>query len=114
MLAPLLAAWLSQPRVHHTPPLSLAQTMFLRRIARKTWAYFERWVGPADHWLPPDNFQEAPGPIVAHRTSPTNIGLGLLANLAAADFAFISTGNFLGRTANTVTQPYCITHTHVQ
>ena len=101
MLAPLLAAWLSQPRVHHTPPLSLAQTMFLRRIARKTWAYFERWVGPADHWLPPDNFQEAPGPIVAHRTSPTNIGLGLLANLAAADFAFISTGNFLGRTANT-------------
>ena len=52
--------------------------------------------------MPPDNYQEAPGPIVAHRTSPTNIGLGLLANLAATDFGFISTGNFLGHAANHV------------
>jgi len=100
LLAPYFAWRLSVSRMRVAPTLTAAQTLYLRRIARKTWAFFEHWVGPADHWLPPDNYQLAPGPILAHRTSPTNIGLGLLANLAALDFAFISTGSFLGRTAN--------------
>ena len=100
LVAPLLAWWLSRPLTRRAPPLSAEQTLFLRRIARKTWAFFERWVGPADHWLPPDNYQQEPGPIVAHRTSPTNIGLSLLANLAATDFGFISTGTLLERTVN--------------
>ena len=52
-------------------------------VARRTWRFFETFVGPDDNWLPPDNFQEQPGAGVAHRTSPTNIGLALLANLAA-------------------------------
>ena len=100
LVAPLLAWWLSRPLARRAPPLSAEQTLFLRRIARKTWAFFERWVGPADHWLPPDNYQQEPGPLIAHRTSPTNIGLSLLANLAATDFGFISTGTLLERTAN--------------
>ncbi len=100
LLAPCLAWYLSRPQTHARPQLAIEQTLFLRRIARKTWAFFEQWVGPTDHWLPPDNYQETPGPLLAHRTSPTNIGLGLLANLAAADFAFISVGQFLERTAN--------------
>jgi hypothetical protein len=57
------------------------QAVFLRRIARKTWAYFEQFVVEEDHWLPPDNFQEQPGPVIAHRTSPTNIGIAQLAAL---------------------------------
>ena len=54
-----------------------------------------------NNWLPPDNFQETPAPIVAHRTSPTNIGLSLLANLAAHDFGYVTTGLLLSRTRNT-------------
>ena len=50
----------------------------LRLIARRTWRFFETFVTPADNMLPPDNFQEDPMPVVAHRTSPTNLGLYLL------------------------------------
>ena len=71
-------------------------------IARRTWAFFETFVGPEDHWLPPDNYQEQPALGVAHRTSPTNIGLALLANLAAYDFGYISAGRLIERTANTL------------
>jgi hypothetical protein len=46
-------------------------------------------VGPEDHWLPPDNYQEHPVAMLAHRTSPTNMGLALLANLTAYDFGYI-------------------------
>ena len=50
----------------------------LRQIARRTWSFFEEFVTQADNMLPPDNFQEDPSPVVAHRTSPTNLGLYLL------------------------------------
>ncbi len=99
-IAPLLAAWLSAPRTDAPVQLDAAQTLFLRKISRKTWAFFERFVSVEDHWLPPDNFQEQPGPVTAHRTSPTNMGLALLANLAAYDFGYIPAGVLLARTAN--------------
>ena len=41
--------------------------------------------------MPPDNFQEDPHPVVAHRTSPTNLGLYLLATVAARDFGWLGT-----------------------
>ena len=63
--------------------LNVAQILFLRQVARRTWYFFETFVGPKENWLPPDNFQEHPVATVAHRTSPTNMGLSLLANLAA-------------------------------
>jgi len=62
----------------------------LRLIARRTWRFFETFVGPEDHALPPDNFQEDPEPVVAMRTSPTNIGLQLLATTSAWDLGFIT------------------------
>ena len=74
------------PRQRALAPHERAQ---VRRLARKTWHYFETFVGPDDHWLPPDNFQEAPGRQLARRTSPTNIGMGLLSTLAARDLGFI-------------------------
>ena len=80
--------------------LTADQTIFLRKLARKTWAFFETFVGPEDHWLPPDNYQEHPVAVVAHRTSPTNMGLALLANLSAYDFGYISAGQLIERTAN--------------
>jgi cyclic beta-1,2-glucan synthetase len=101
LMAPVLAWWLSRPLVRREARLNAGQVVFLRKIARKTWAFFDRFVAAEDHWLPPDNFQEQPGPLIAHRTSPTNIGMALLANLSAWDFGFITAGGLLSRTANT-------------
>ena len=61
---------------------------YLRLTARRTWRFFEKFVTPSDHWLPPDNFQEEPVAVIAHRTSPTNIGLYLLSTVAAKDFGW--------------------------
>jgi cyclic beta-1,2-glucan synthetase len=61
----------------------------LRLIARRTWRFFETFVNEEEHHLPPDNFQEDPEPVVAHRTSPTNMGLYLLSTMAAHDFGWI-------------------------
>ncbi|MBK8162925.1 MAG: cyclic beta 1-2 glucan synthetase [Gammaproteobacteria bacterium] len=100
LAAPAIAWWLSRPLVRREVKLTVDQTIFLRKIARKTWGFFESFVVAEDHWLPPDNFQEHPGPVIAHRTSPTNMGLALLANLSAHDFGFIPAGSLIERTAN--------------
>ena len=92
ILSPLVAYWISlPPRRAGAEPLSSDDARALRLTARRTWRFFETFVGPEDHVLPPDNFQEEPEPIVAHRTSPTNIGLYLLSTIAAHDFAWIGT-----------------------
>ncbi len=98
--SPAIVWWISRPLARREARLTTEQTLFLRKISRKTWAFFETFVGPEDHWLPPDNFQEHPSAVVAHRTSPTNMGLALLANLSAYDFGYISAGQFIERTAN--------------
>src|SRR6266850_3467741 len=101
LVSPLGGWWLGRPLTAPIPRLSADQISFLQKLSRKTWAFFETFVGPEDHWLPPDNLQENPSPTVSHRTSPTNIGLALLANLSAYDFGYISSGQLLERTANT-------------
>jgi hypothetical protein len=100
--SPLIAWWISQPLVSTVPDLSAEQRLFLRASARRTWRYFTDFVGPDDNWLPPDNFQEYPEPIIASRTSPTNIGMSLLADLSAYDFAYLSAAELLQRTENTL------------
>ena len=70
-------------------PLTPKDRQYLRLIARKTWFFFETFVNSENHFLPPDNFQETPQPVVAHRTSPTNIGLYLLSILSTRDFGWI-------------------------
>ncbi|MBW8367064.1 MAG: cyclic beta 1-2 glucan synthetase [Arenimonas sp.] len=100
--SPLLMEWLGRPRARKAAALSSGQSDFLGRLARRTWLFFETHVGPDDHWLPPDNMQEHPAPVVAHRTSPTNIGLALLANLTALDFGYLSAGGMAARTAATL------------
>ncbi|WP_246120728.1 glycoside hydrolase family 94 protein [Chitinolyticbacter meiyuanensis] len=102
LVSPVLAWWFSLPIEHKEATLSQAQAQFLRGMARRTWAFFDHLVGPTDHWLPPDNYQQYRVVMVAHRTSPTNIGLGLLANLTAYDFGYISAGQLAFRTANTL------------
>lgn len=90
--APAMARWVSlPPREVGAGPVSPADARSLRLIARCTWRFFETFVSAEDHALPPDNFQEDPKPVVAHRTSPTNIGLYLLSTLAARDLGWIGT-----------------------
>ena len=98
--SPMITWWISIPLSPRTARLTADQTIFLRKVSRKTWAFFEAFVGLRDHWLPPDNYQEEPIAIVAHRTSPTNMGLALLANLSAWDFGYISTGQLMDRIGN--------------
>src|SRR5216683_3241715 len=90
--APAVARWISlPPQFHRASLLSPADVRALRLISRRTWRFFETFVSPADHSLPPDNFQETPKPVAAHRTSPTNIGLYLLSTVAARDFGWLGT-----------------------
>ncbi|MCL5736897.1 MAG: cyclic beta 1-2 glucan synthetase, partial [Actinobacteria bacterium] len=99
--APVVGWWISRPVRPPAAELSSQQQVFLRVLARRTWRYFSDFVGPEDHWLPPDNFQEYPAAAVAGRTSPTNIGMALLGCLVAHDFGYISTGELLRRTERT-------------
>lgn len=99
--SPVVAWWISRPLVAPAPGLSAGQQVFLRTTARRTWRYFEDFVGPEGNWLPPDNFQTFPAPKLAWRTSPTNIGMSLLADLAAVDFGYLTVGEFLHRVGNT-------------
>ena len=96
--APLLAAWFTAPELarwagHRSPArkqvITDRERKTLRMLARRTWRFFDTFVGPSDQWLPIDNHQEEPHEQTAHRTSPTNIGLALLATLAAYDFGYI-------------------------
>ncbi|WP_354673946.1 GH36-type glycosyl hydrolase domain-containing protein [Cupriavidus alkaliphilus] len=92
LTAPALALWTSRaPTVARRLALPGADVLALRLTARRTWRFFETFVTPADNMLPPDNFQETPKPAVAHRTSPTNIGLYLLSAIAARDFGWMGT-----------------------
>jgi len=96
--APFAAAWIASPAVAYwasrvsagnRPVVSDGDRQALRMTARRTWRFFEAFVTPADNMLPPDNFQEDPAPVLARRTSPTNIGLYLLSTAAAHDFGWI-------------------------
>jgi len=89
-IAPYVAHALSRPVTERRLPLGPEDRATFERVARDTWRYFERFMGSEHHGLPADNFQEAPEPRVAHRTSPTNIGMGLLTTLAAHDLGYIT------------------------
>lgn len=109
--AAMLTAWVLSPwaiRMTALPKksprrlLTNTQHNFLRRIVRITWRYFETFVGPQENWLPPDHYQEYPVKRIAHWTSPTNIGLSLLAGLSALDLGYLTPGSFMDRTAKTL------------
>ncbi|MDX2024039.1 MAG: glucoamylase family protein [Deltaproteobacteria bacterium] len=102
MFAPAASWWVSQPLRPAQPAMSKTDVAFLRMVARRTWRFFETFVGPDDNDLPPDNVQEDPPQGIAHRTSPTNIGMSLLANLAAFDFGYIAGKEVVARTQRTL------------
>lgn len=102
VISPYIAVRISQPISHSQKKISINQENSIRQLARSTWLYFEKFVGPDDHWLPPDHFQEDPRGIVAHRTSPTNIGLLILSTLSAWDLGYIGPQDIVLRVQNTL------------
>jgi cyclic beta-1,2-glucan synthetase len=109
---PFVMLWTAAPamarRISESPPAagrlpaSAEDRLGLRLVARRTWRYFETFVTDADRMLPPDNFQEDPRPVVAHRTSPTNMGLYLLCAVSARDFGWLGTLDSLERLEKTL------------
>jgi cyclic beta-1,2-glucan synthetase len=109
---PFLLVWLLSPLVAHLmnghkrrrliPELGREDRAYLRRVARETWRFFDDFVGPESHWLPPDNSQEALRIELAQRTSPTNIGLWLLSALGARDLGYLTTGQMVERALATL------------
>ena len=109
--APLLLLWLVSPEIalliggeyrSAIETLNAADRTFLRNLARRTWFYFETFAGPDDNWLPPDNYQTEPHEEIAHRTSPTNIGMLFLSSLTAWDLGHLGLPDLAARTRNTL------------
>ena len=100
--APMIVWRLGLPIKEKAVGLLAEQERFLHKTARKTWSYFEQFVTAGENWLPPDNYQEQPVAVIAHRTSPTNMGLSLLSMLAAWDFGYIDGGDLLVRCSHTL------------
>ncbi len=107
---PILALWLagpywawriSQPLAKFKLSLTADDYAFLASAARRTWRYFDTFACEREHWLAPDNYQEEPGGAIAARTSPTNIGMALLSNLAAHDLGYIPAPTMLDRIEKT-------------
>ncbi|MCG3181695.1 MAG: hypothetical protein BIFFINMI_04094 [Phycisphaerae bacterium] len=110
--APFLMLWMAAPLVNwwlYAEPepkparamLSASERRTVRRLARRTWRYFDDFVGPESYWLPPDNYQVSHIDHVAPRTSPTNIGLWLLSALAARDMGYLSVDQMIDRIGQT-------------
>lgn len=98
LAAPAVARWISLPRrTERVTEASADEQWMLLSTARRTWHFFERFVTAEDNHLPPDNFQEDPRAEIAHRTSPTNIGLYLLSATAAHDFGWLGTADLMER-----------------
>jgi len=96
--SPAIARWASlSPPVAGRLSVTELDAKTLRLTARRTWRFFETFVTVSDNMLPPDNFQEDPVPVIAHRTSPTNIGLYLLSTVSARDFGWTGTKDAVER-----------------
>lgn len=103
VVAPFIVYLIDKPIIERVDQdLTNTDRTMLRHIARKTWRYFDDFVGPQTHWLPPDNYQAALKIEIAPRTSPTNIGMWLLAVLSAYDFKYISCDNTIEKTLATL------------
>jgi cellobiose phosphorylase len=99
--------WISSPYLAYCISLKLPEyskdilkneeKTYLRKISRRIYAYYEDFVNEENNYLAPDNYQEKPFKGVAHRTSPTNIGMGLTSSIAAYDLGYITMAEFVDR-----------------
>ncbi|SDP07582.1 GH36-type glycosyl hydrolase domain-containing protein [Clostridium gasigenes] len=97
IFAPFLAYKISEIGFEVKEYLEEDDENFLRSLSRSIWAYYEDFVNEENNFLPPDNYQEKPFKGIAHRTSPTNIGMGLISNIMAYDLGYITMGEVINR-----------------
>ena len=102
IIAPIVAYYLSKPIIYKKEKLDTEEIRVLYDYAKRTWRYFDEFVNEENNYLPPDNYQEDPPNDLAHRTSPTNIGLALLAFITANDLGFISIREMIARLEKTI------------
>ncbi|MEI6132550.1 MAG: glucoamylase family protein [Bacillota bacterium] len=102
MFSPYIAYKISEDSLPPETSITSKDMNYLRILTRKTWRYFEEFANFKSHYLAPDNYQEDPPRGVAYRTSPTNIGMGLMAIISARDFGYISTTEMIEMISNTV------------
>ena len=102
IISPIIAFKISEICHDVKYDLNKEEEVYLRTVARRIWAYFEDFVNKESNWLPPDNYQEEPYKGIAKRTSPTNIGMGLMANLCAYKLGYIGRIEFIDRNKNMV------------
>lgn len=103
MMSPVVAWYISQPpSTDPVEPPTQEGIKSFRLISRRTWRFFTTFIQEEDNLLPPDNFQEDPKPVVAHRSSPTNFGLYLLSTVSAKDFGWIGIGEMVDRLESTL------------
>jgi cyclic beta-1,2-glucan synthetase len=104
--APVLLMWLAAPLIafQSSKPIHVRRVLLtaeerqeLRDLARRIWSFFETFVNEQEQWLPPDNYQEDPKPVIAHRTSPTNEGLYLVSALGARDLGYVGLHELVDR-----------------
>jgi cellobiose phosphorylase len=97
MFGPFLAYWLSKPQLDKKSEMIADERNYVRALAYDTWRFFENVVKKEDNWLPPDNLQVDPPKGIAHRTSPTNIGLLFGSTLVARDLGYLTTTELMDR-----------------
>ena len=100
-LSPVIAFIAGRPLRHRRAPVTPGERSTLRVLARQTWRFFDELIVADDNWLVPDNYQQNRREPVAHRTSPTNIGLQLLATVSAFDFGYVGEKELLDRLERT-------------
>lgn len=102
LFSPAVVWYACQPPKADIPELNSEQSLFLGKTARRTWAYFDDFITEENNWLPPDHYQQYPASKLADYTSPTNLGLGLLAGLTGSDFGFQTKGRAISVIGNTL------------
>ncbi|MDV4150698.1 glucoamylase family protein [Clostridium sp. AL.422] len=96
-IAPFVACRISKEELIIRERLEIEDEAFIREMSRRIWAYYEDFVNEENNYLAPDNYQEKPYKGVAYRTSPTNIGMGLISNVVAYDLGYLSIGEVIYR-----------------
>lgn len=91
ILTPLVMWHISKPKEDKKTleKLNKQEIDYVKKIAESTWRYFLDFMNKENNYLPPDNFQESRREKIVHRTSSTNIGLGLMTVISAYDLKFI-------------------------
>lgn len=99
-MTPYLAYYLGQSAKSEHRGFKENEVNELREYARRTWHFFEKYLNEEHSWLPPDNVQEEPFIGAVGRTSPTNMGLALMAVYSAYEMGYLTRTKMIKRLEN--------------